>query len=86
MSQFLILALICLVLCAIGLAIDVINSAADKKSKNAIYVGYAVAFVASLLIAWAINSIPVLVIYGIFIAAVVFFARYLMRKFASRKV
>lgn len=86
MGQFWILALISLGLCLIGAAIDYTNAAQEKKSQSNLLIGWGIIFGASLLAAWGINSLPVTLILGAALAGFIYTGRYLMRKFANRKL
>lgn len=83
MSQFWILALICLILCIIGAAMDIYNMPKDKRTT--ILWGYAIALGAGIFASWGLKHIPDTIVKSAALFPLIFFFRYLMRKYANRK-
>lgn len=86
MNPFWIKAVVVVVLVAIAAAIDIFNAPQDKKSRTSLLIWYAIILGGSLLAAWGIHSIGQVVKDSIVLAALIFSARYLIRKFANRKL
>jgi hypothetical protein len=70
---------------AIMLAIDYSNSQRDQKSKDVLLWGYGIIVAGVFLACWGLNAIPPVLVYSVFVLALVFFGRYLIRLAANRK-
>lgn len=85
-TQFWILSAVALVACLILWAIDFDKSTKENKSATSLTMGYAILYVAMILVCWFFNKIPAIVIYGAAVITGAYFGRYFIRKAANRKV
>lgn len=82
MKEIWILVIVCIVLCLIGCAIDYF---AEGAKKTTVLVSYAIILGGAMFAAWGLDNIHNTIIKSVFLGALIFSGRWLMRKYANRK-